>query len=61
MQIKEQKGELKTEDGVDKSLVAMFLRMTPEQRIQANDNAARLILELRDAYQRQTRHKSGAE
>jgi hypothetical protein len=34
-------------------LVAMFLRMSPEERLQANDNACRTILELRDAYRRQ--------
>jgi len=38
---------------VDKGLVAMFLKMSPEQRLQANDNAARAILELRDACQQQ--------
>ena len=38
---------------VDKGLVAMFLRMSPEERLQANNNAARTILELRDAYQQQ--------
>jgi hypothetical protein len=38
---------------VDKGLVAMFLKMSPEERLQANDNAARTILELRDAYQQQ--------
>jgi hypothetical protein len=39
--------------GVDKTLVAMFLRMTPEERLIANDNAASAILELRNAYRRQ--------
>jgi hypothetical protein len=39
--------------GVDRGLVAMFLRMSPEERLQANDNAFRTILELRDAYRRQ--------
>jgi hypothetical protein len=29
---------------VDKGLVAMFLKMSPEERLQANDNAARAIL-----------------
>jgi len=45
--------ETKTKDqlGVDKGLVAMFLRMSPEERLQANDNAVRTILELRNAYQ----------
>ncbi len=38
--------------GVDKGLVAMFLRMSPEERLLANDNAFRTILELRDAYKR---------
>jgi len=38
---------------VDKGLVAMFLRMSPEERLQANDNALRTIMELRDAYRRQ--------
>ncbi len=41
------------ESGVDKGLVAMFLKMSPEERLQANDNAFRTILELRDAYRRQ--------
>jgi hypothetical protein len=36
----------------DKGLVAMFLRMSPEERLQANDNALRTILELRYAYKR---------
>mgnify|MGYP001072321225 FL=1 len=38
---------------VDRGLVAMFLRMSPEERLRANDNALRTILELRDAYRRQ--------
>jgi hypothetical protein len=38
---------------VDRGLVAMFLRMSPEERLRANDNAFRTILELRDAYRRQ--------
>lgn len=38
---------------VDRGLVAMFLRMSPEERLRANDNAFRTILELRDAYKRQ--------
>ncbi len=39
--------------GVDKGLVAMFLKMSPEERLRANDNAARTILELRSAYRQQ--------
>jgi hypothetical protein len=42
---------------VDKGLVAMFLRMSPEERLLANDNAARAILELRNAYQQQKINK----
>jgi hypothetical protein len=41
----------KNKRGVDKGLVAMFLRMSPEERLRANDNAVRTILELRNAYQ----------
>ena len=41
------------ESGVDKGLVAMFLKMSPEERLRANDDAFRAILELRDAYRRQ--------
>ena len=37
----------------DQGLVALFLKMTPEERLQANDNAIRAIIELRDAFQRQ--------
>jgi hypothetical protein len=43
-----------SQTGADKGLVAMFLRMSPEERLQANDNALRTILELRHAY----RHRS---
>jgi len=42
---------------VDKGLIAMFLKMSPEQRLAANDNAVRTILELRNAYQRQKNNK----
>ncbi len=47
---------------VDKSLVAMFLRMSPEERLKSNDNAVRTILELRNAYQQQKskNHKAGS-
>ena len=38
---------------VDKSLIAMFLKMSPEERLRANDDAYRTIMELRDAYRRQ--------
>jgi hypothetical protein len=41
------------QSGVDKGLVAMFLKMSPEERLLANDNAFPTILELRDAYRQQ--------
>lgn len=34
----------------DRSLVALFLRMTPEERIEANNNSMRAILEMREAF-----------
>ena len=51
--------ESKDSLGVDKGLVAMFLKMSPEERLQANDNAARTIQELRDAYKQQRNDRSG--
>ena len=44
------KSKAENQSGVDKGLVAMFLRMSPEERLKANDNALRTILELRYAY-----------
>lgn len=51
--------EIKTKDhpGVDKGLIAMFLKMSPEERLQSNDNAGRTILELRNAYNKQKVHR----
>ena len=55
--------EIKTRNssGVDKGLVAMFIKMTPEERLKANDNAIRGILELRHAYRRQKNNTSGSK
>jgi hypothetical protein len=54
--VKEAKSENPT--GVDKGLVAMFLRMSPEERLRSNDNALCTILELRHAYrQRKTNRR----
>ena len=45
----------KDSSSVDKGLVAMFLKMSPDERLLANDNMVRTILELRNAYrQRKT-------
>jgi len=46
-------------EGVDLGLVAMFLRMTPEERIVANDNFLRTIWEMRDAFTQRTKQTSG--
>jgi len=51
--------ESKDSLGVDKGLVAMFLKMSPEERLQANNNAVRTIWELRDAYKQQKKERSG--
>jgi hypothetical protein len=39
--------------GVDKGLISMFLKMSPEERLQTNDNAVRTIAELRNAFKQQ--------
>lgn len=54
--VNETKDELRP--SVDQGLVAMFLKMSPEERLRANDNALRTILELRYAYrQRRTNER----
>lgn len=45
------------QSGVDKGLIAIFIKMSPEDRLRANDNAFRAILELRDAYKRRKINK----
>jgi len=54
------KTKIPASSGVDSSLIAMFLKMSPEERLKSNDNAMRAILELRDAYQQQktAKHRS---
>ena len=42
--------KIKSREEVDKGLVAMFLKMTPEERLKANDNAVRTIMEMRNAF-----------
>jgi hypothetical protein len=39
--------------GVDKGLIEMFLKMTPEERLQTNDNTIRALIELRNAFKKQ--------
>lgn len=55
------KKENRNSSGVDIGLIAMFLKMTPEERLKANDNAVRAILELRNAYQQQKNERSGSK
>ena len=52
------KTKTRNDSSVDKGLVAMFLKMSPEQRLQMNDNSVSTILELRNAYQQQKFYKS---
>jgi len=53
------KNQNQKSSGVDKGLVAMFLNMSPEERLKANDNAVRAILELRRAFKQQKYNKRG--
>jgi hypothetical protein len=46
-------------EGVDCGLVAMFLKMGPEERIKTNDNSLRAVLELRDAFTQRKKQASG--
>ena len=39
--------------GVDKGLIRMFLKMTPEERLRSNDNTIRALMELRNAFKKQ--------
>ncbi len=45
---------------VDKTLVSMFLKMTPEERIKANDNMVRTIQELRHAIKKKKADARGS-
>jgi hypothetical protein len=42
-------------------LVAMFLRLSPEERLKANDQAVRTILEMRNAFRQKTAPASRPE
>lgn len=44
--------KIKSPEEVDRGLVAMFLKMTPDERLSANDNAVRAIMEVRNAFRR---------
>jgi hypothetical protein len=51
------KTEQKDSSSVDKGLVSMFLKMSPDERLLANDNMVRTILELRNAYRQQKTYR----
>lgn len=53
--------KIQNNSGVDKGLIAMFLRMSPEERLKSNDNAVNTILELRHAYRQQENTNHGPE
>jgi hypothetical protein len=53
--------ETKNNSGVDEGLIAMFLKLSPEERLKSNDNAVRAILELRHAYKHQKDGGSGSK
>jgi len=42
--------EIRPGTGLDPGLITMFLKMTPEERVQSNDNAVNTIMELRNAF-----------
>jgi hypothetical protein len=46
---------------VDKGLVAMFIRMSPDERLLANDNMVRTILELRNAFKQRKTNRIGSK
>jgi len=45
--------------GVDKGLIKMFLKMTPDERLRANDNTIRTLTELRNVFKEQKASKRG--
>ena len=59
VQVPEQKGT-KNSSGVDKGRVAMFLRMSPEERLRANDSAIRTIPELRSPLREEKPDRPGS-
>ena len=44
-------------DGIDKTLIEMFFKLTPEERIMANDNAVNAIKELQNAFKQRKKSK----
>jgi len=48
-------------DGVDKTLIAMFLKLTPEERIRSNDNAVNAIRELQNTFKQRRKSNNRPE
>ncbi len=46
---------------VDRELIVMFLKMTPEERLKSNDNAINTIAELRHAFEKRKTSNRGSE
>ncbi|RPI79726.1 MAG: hypothetical protein EHM45_01770 [Desulfobacteraceae bacterium] len=55
---KDRDDKIVNESGVDESLIAAFIRMSPEERLLANDRMVQTILELRDAFKRRKTDES---
>ena len=53
--------DAKNQSGVDKGLIAMFLKMSVEERLLANDNAVIAIQELRSALRKRKNKKPGSK
>lgn len=51
----------KYQKAVDKGLIAMFLKMSVDERLLANDNAVNTIAELRDAFRKRENRKRRPE
>ncbi len=47
----------KRQSGVDKGLIAMFLKMSADERLLANDNAVSTIKELKVAFRQRKNRK----
>lgn len=46
---------------VDEGLVAIFLKLSPEERLLANDQAARAIWEMRNAFRQKSQNRPRPE
>lgn len=51
----------KIQPGIDKNLIAMFLKMTYEERLLSNDNAICAIMELRNGFKRNKAPGNGSK